>query len=145
MTELGVAGKLRAAFELSPTILAVTALDDGSILEVNDAFLRTIGYTREEIIGRPIPHIRIWADPALRELGLADLRAGRPVRDMEARFRTKTGEEIVAIANADLVDVDGRTCVLTSLVDITAASAPRRRCARASGASPRPSTPIRCP
>jgi len=29
MTDLGVAAKLRAAFELSPTILAVTALDAG--------------------------------------------------------------------------------------------------------------------
>ena len=53
MTDLGVGAKLRAAFELSPTILAVTALDDGRLIEVNDASLRTTGYTRE-IIGRPI-------------------------------------------------------------------------------------------
>ena len=55
MTDLGAAAKLRAVFELSPTILAVTGLDDGRVREVNDAFLRTTGYTREEIIGRPHP------------------------------------------------------------------------------------------
>ena len=147
MTDLGVGAKLRAAFELSPTILAVTALDDGRLIEVNDAFLRTTGYTREEIIGRPIPNVRLWVDPSLRERGLADLRAGRPVRDMEARFRTKSGEEIVAIANADLVDVDGQTCVLTALVDITArvrAEAAlresERRFAQAFNANPLPMT-----
>src|SRR6185436_13950855 len=147
MTDLGVGAKLRAAFELSPTILAVTALDDGRLIEVNDAFLRTTGYTREEIIGRPIPHVRLWVDPSLRERGLADLRAGRPVRDMEARFRTKSGEEIVAIANADLVDVDGQTCVLTALMDITArvrAEAAlresERRFAQAFNANPLPMT-----
>jgi hypothetical protein len=37
MTDLGIAAKLRAAFELSPTILAVTSLDDGRLLEVNEA------------------------------------------------------------------------------------------------------------
>jgi PAS domain S-box-containing protein len=119
MSDLGVAAKLRAAFELSPTILAVTDLADGRLLEVNDAFLRASGYTREEIIGRPIPDIGLWVDPAQRDAGVAGLRQGRPVRDLEARFRTKTGGEIVAIANADLIVVDGRTCILTALMDIT--------------------------
>ncbi len=54
MTDLGMAAKLQAAFEVSPTILAVTDLPDGRIVEVNDAFLRALGYAREEIIGRPI-------------------------------------------------------------------------------------------
>jgi hypothetical protein len=35
MTDLDVAAKLRAAFEVSPTILAVTSLDDGR-LEAKD-------------------------------------------------------------------------------------------------------------
>jgi len=120
MSDVGVAAKLRAAFELSPTILAVTSLEDGRLLEVNDAFLRATGYTRDEVVGRPIPEIGLWVDPGLRDEGLAGLRQGRPVRDMEARFRTKSGEELVAIANADVVVVDGRSCVLTALMDITA-------------------------
>ena len=119
MTDLGMAAKLQAVFELSPTILAVTDLSDGRIVEVNEAFLRALGYAREEIIGRPISDIRLWVDPGLREQGLVALRAGQPVRDMEARFRTKSGAEIVAIANADLIEVDGRTCVVTALMDIT--------------------------
>ena len=120
MTDLGMAAKLQAVFELSPTILAVTDLSDGRIVEVNEAFLRALGYEREEIIGRPVSDIRLWVDPGLRERGLVALRAGRPVRDMEARFLTKSGAEIVAIANADLIEVDGRTCVVTALMDITA-------------------------
>jgi PAS domain S-box-containing protein len=120
MKDSGAAAKLRAAFELSPTILAVTSFDDGRLLEVNEAFLRATGYTREEIIGRPVPELGLWIDLEMRERGLAGLREGRPVRDVEARFRTKQGTEIVAIANADVIDVDGRRFVLTALMDITA-------------------------
>jgi PAS domain S-box-containing protein len=127
MTDLGIAAKLQAAFELSPTILAVTSLDDGRILEVNDAFLRATGYARDELIGRPIPELGLWMNPEMREQGLAHLRQGRPVRGMEARFRTKYGEELIAIASADLIVIDGRSCVLTALVDITA----RQRAERA--------------
>jgi PAS domain S-box-containing protein len=119
MTDLGASAKLQAAFELTPTILAVTSLDDGRLLEVNDAFLRATGYARDEIIGRRIPDLGLWKNPEMREQGLAALRQGRPVRDMEARFRTKHGDEFVGIASADLIVVDGRPCVLTALVDIT--------------------------
>jgi PAS domain S-box-containing protein len=145
MTDLGMAAKLQAVFELSPTILAVTDLSDGRIVEVNEAFLRALGYAREEIIGRPISDIRLWVDPGLREKGLVALRAGQPVRDMEARFRTKSGAEIVAIANADLIEVDGRTCVVTALMDITdrvraetALRESERRFAQAFDANPLP-------
>ena len=120
MTDLGASAKLQAAFELSPTILAVTSLDDGRLLEVNEAFLRATGYARDEIIGRSIPELGLWINPEMREQGLAELRQGRAVRDMEARFRTKHGDEVVAIASADLIVVDGRACVLTALIDITA-------------------------
>src|SRR5262249_61029952 len=53
------------------------------------------------------------------EAGLAELRAGRSIRNVEARFRAKSGREIVAVANADVVIVDGRACILTALIDIT--------------------------
>src|ERR1051326_5569246 len=120
MTDLGVAAKLKGAFELSPTILAVTALDDGRIVEVNDAFLRVMGYTREEVMGRRVSEVGLWADPAQREEGLRTLRAGGSIRDVEARFRTKRGDELVVIASADVIDLDGRRCILTGLTDITA-------------------------
>ena len=91
MTDLGSAARLRAAFELSPTILAVSSLEDGRLLEVNDAFLRATGWTREEAIGRPIPEIGFWLDPGLRESGLATLRAGGTVRSPNADSRRRRG------------------------------------------------------
>jgi PAS domain S-box-containing protein len=132
MTDLGASAKLQAAFELSPTILAVTSLDDGRLLEVNDAFLRATGYARDEVIGRSIPELGLWKNPEMREQGLAALRQGRPVRDMEARFTTKHGAELIAIASADLIVVDGRPCVLTALIDVTARQRTERFLAEAS-------------
>jgi PAS domain S-box-containing protein len=119
MMDSAWAARLQAVFELSPTILTVTGLDDGRIVEVNDAFLLATGYSRDEVIGRSVPDIAVWVDPRQRDAGLAELRAGRSIRNVEARFRAKNGREIVAIANADVVVVDGRPCILTALIDIT--------------------------
>ena len=120
MTDLRATAKIRAAFELSPTILSISDLEEGRLLEVNEAFLRITGFTRDEVIGKRITEIGFWIDPGQREAGLDVLRAGGSLRDLEARFRTKAGVEVVTLANADLVDVDGRMCVITSLMDITA-------------------------
>src|SRR2546425_6365563 len=119
MMDSAWAAKLQAVFELSPTILTVTGLDDGRIVEVNDAFLLATGYSRDEVIGRSVPEIAVWVDPSQRDAGLASLRAGRSIRNVEARFRAKHGREIVAITNADVVVIDGRACILTALIDIT--------------------------
>src|SRR5438093_235802 len=113
------AARLQAVFELSPTILTVTGLDDGRIVEVNNGFLLATGYARDEVIGRSVPEIAVWVDPGQREAGLAELRAGRSIRNVEARFRAKDGSELVALANADVVVIDGRRCVLTALIDIS--------------------------
>ena len=116
---LSIEAKLRAAFELSPTVLAVTTAGEGRFLEVNEAFVRLHGYAREEVIGRTVSELNLWVDFRQRAAALASLSAGAPVRNVEARMRTRSGEERVCILNADVVVVDGRSCVLTALTDIT--------------------------
>ena len=119
MKDLESEAKLRAIFGLSPTILCITGLDDGRIREVNDTFLRTTGYTREEILGRTVTELGLWLDPDQREQGMQSLRAGTAVRNVEARFRMKNGEERVTVLAADVVTVEGQACILTALTDIT--------------------------
>jgi PAS domain S-box-containing protein len=114
-----IQAKLRAAFELSPLILCVTRLADGCIRDVNDAFLKTTGFTREEVLGRPMAELGLWIDPEQREKGISTLRAGGPVRDVEARFRMKSGEERVAVLAADVVMIEGELCILNAVTDIT--------------------------
>ncbi len=115
----GFGEKLRAVFGLSPTILCLTGLADGRIRDANDAFLSTSGYTREEILGRTPVELGLWVDPAEREEGRRNIRAGRPVRGQECRFRMKSGEERVMVLSADIVQFDGEACILSALTDIT--------------------------
>jgi PAS domain S-box-containing protein len=116
---LSIEAKLRAAFELSPTILAITTAGEGRLLEVNEAFTEMHGYAREEVIGRTVSELDLWIDPEQRRAALATIGAGRPVRNLEARLRTKGGGERVCLLNADLVEIDGRSCILSALTDIT--------------------------
>ncbi len=115
----GFGEKLRTVFGLSPTILCLTGVSDGRIRDANDAFLRTSGYTREEILGRTPVELGLWVDPAQRDDGIRELKAGRPVRSIECRFRVKNGDVRVTVLSADIVQFDGEACVLSALTDIT--------------------------
>jgi PAS domain S-box-containing protein len=118
-TGLSFEAKLRAAFELSPTVLAITTAGEGRLLEVNRAFTELLGYARREVIGRTVSELELWVDPQQRRDALAAIGAGSPVRNLEARLRTKSAVERVCLVNADVVVIDGRACILSALTDIT--------------------------
>jgi PAS domain S-box-containing protein len=110
---------LANAFSLGPVILAITRLATGRFMEVNERFLTTTGYTREEVLGRTPLEIALWINPGQRAEGLNRLREGRPVREIEAEFRMKSGEVRTCLMSADLIELNGEPCVLTALTDIT--------------------------
>ena len=111
--------KFSTAFAHSPLALTITSLETGRLVEVNDGFLHLTGYTRDEALGRSPDELGLWIDPARRAERFARLRAGQPVADIEARFRLKDGRELVGIIGSAVVDIDGRPCVLSSVLDIT--------------------------
>ncbi|HEX2833163.1 MAG TPA: ATP-binding protein [Thermoanaerobaculia bacterium] len=111
--------KFATAFDRSPLALTITALDDGRLLDVNAGFVRLSGYSREEAVGRTVDELHLWVDHGLRTDGLQKLRLGDFIADVEARFRTKSGEIRFGVIGAAVVEINQRRCILSSVVDIT--------------------------
>ncbi|HEY0876604.1 MAG TPA: PAS domain S-box protein [Vicinamibacterales bacterium] len=107
------------AFDHSPLALTITALDDGRIAAVNEAFLRAAGYTRDEVIGRTPDELGLWVDPSCRHDRFAQMAVGQRVPDIEAEFRVKSGAIRVGLIGSVVVEISGRKCVLSSILDIT--------------------------
>src|SRR5262249_36013112 len=61
------AATLRAVFNPTPTILSITDLETGRFVDVNDAFVRVSGFSRAELIGRPVSEVGVWMDLGQRE------------------------------------------------------------------------------
>jgi PAS domain S-box-containing protein len=112
--------KFAAAFKAGPIILTISRLRDGRFVDVNDSFVASTGYSREEALGRTPIELGLWVEPSHRDAGMALIRDGKPVRDSEGRFRMRDGTVIIGLVSADLIEVDGEPCVLSALMDITA-------------------------
>ena len=107
------------AFHASPALMAIARVADGRIIEVNEAFHRAAGYTREEVIGRTSLELRIWPNPEHRVAFMARLKEKGHVRDYEAVFYTKEQEPRYVLLNADIFEHNGEPCMLMTAMDMT--------------------------
>ena len=111
--------RFRKAFSASPLAMVISVREDGSILEVSDSFLDLMGQKREDVIGRTSIELGMWADPADRARSVDLLRSQNSMRNFETTIRTKSGDLREALLSAQVIDLDGRPCILTVLLDIT--------------------------
>lgn len=109
----------RRVFQASPTGAAITRLEDGRILEVNDAWCRFTGFERPEAIGKTTVELNIWATPDLRDHLVQEMREREPLQDVEVELRRKSGEMRTVLVSMQQISVQGESCLLSVVNDIT--------------------------
>jgi PAS domain S-box-containing protein len=133
------------AFNESPLPMSILTLSGGRYIDVNDAFVNVTGCNRSEILGRTSIDLGIWADPQEHRKVVKALFETGFVRDMEVRFNVKSGAVCIGLFSAELIELGGEKCVLTTTNDITerklteeALKASEERFSKAFNASPLP-------
>ena len=113
--------RYRTAFQMTLDAVNLNCLSDGMFVDCNRAFLSILGFTREDVIGRTSVELDIWADPRDRQKLLEMLNKDGVCRNLEARFRKKSGEVIWGLMSASLIELDGVRSILSITRDISEA------------------------
>ena len=108
------------AFQANPLPISIVSYPDGLVLDVNQAVVRQLGYRRDDIVGKTTAELKLYTDPAEREAFFRILREHGRVTDFEAQLITKDGAVRTYLMSSEIIELDGRTCLLTSTNDITA-------------------------
>ena len=109
------------AFRLNPSGIALTSLKTGRFIDANDAFLRSTGYARAEIIGKTAADIRLIRRQEDRLSIMASLRDHDRVRQREFEFRTRAGDIRTGLLSAEVIDIRDEPCMLSHVEDVTEA------------------------
>jgi PAS domain S-box-containing protein len=120
-------------FRSSPVVMGITRRSDGVLLDVNDVFLRELGFKRDEVIGRTAIELGIWSTSA--EPGEAPSAVDRPgaIPGPDVRMRRRSGAFLDGLLSSVPMRVRGEDCLLLQAVDTTA----RRRAEQMSRESQR--------
>jgi len=107
------------AFQASPDSMVITTLEEGRYLEVNEAFTRQYGWTREEAVGKTVTDLGIWPEESGRKPFKIGVLHAAPISQMEAVLRVKSGELRDVLISADVLHLNGQICVLSVTRDVT--------------------------
>jgi two-component system cell cycle sensor histidine kinase/response regulator CckA len=108
-----------SVFRLSPEVIVVTTEKEGRYLAASDAHERVIGYRPAEVIGHTLAEFKIWDSNAERRKVVRLLRKHEAVRNLEVRFRRRSGDPFTALLSVSPVEVGGERCLVSLATDIT--------------------------
>ena len=106
-------------FHLSPFRMGILRIRDGIVLEVNESWTKGTGFPRAEVINESIFKFSSSMGPGMADRIRQLLKSPKPSINLEVRFTSKDGREVIANTSAVMCDLDGEACYLWVANDIT--------------------------
>lgn len=107
------------AFRLSPVPILVCSASSQVVMDVNEAFLDTLAYPSEEVLGKSVADIGFFHDKAASSRLFAALEKNARLDRVDVRVRKKDTELIDCALSADTVNIQDNPCYLLVLMNIT--------------------------
>ncbi len=110
--------RFRRLFDLSPQAIALTEVDTGRLIDVNDKFCQITKYDKQEILEKTTTEIGFY-NPEGRKRFLTELRKKGKVQGLEMDFRAKDGTAIHSQMYANVIQSGNRQILLTVFHDMS--------------------------
>ncbi len=110
--------KFFSLFNLSPQAIAVTELTSGKLVDVNNAFCELTRLRPERILGKTTTQLGFYSQEK-RDRFLWALRSAGEVQGLEMTFKLDNTATIYALMFSKLIQIDGKSLVITVFHDLT--------------------------
>lgn len=110
--------KFFKAFNSGPTLMTISLLKTGVVVDVNDNFCNSMGYKREEILGLTSVEFNFWSQEE-RDRFRGMLETNGSVSNLEVVYRTKSGEERIGLVSSETLVLEKEYYLINTIVDIT--------------------------
>ncbi len=111
--------KFAKAFHTNSALMAITTISEGRFIEVNNRFLKTMGYRKGEVIGKTSKQLNIFVDRRQRQKVIDEMKEKGYARDKDVLVRRKNGDILWGLFCAETIHLENEPCLLTTMNDIT--------------------------
>ncbi|OGU13060.1 MAG: hypothetical protein A2076_07210 [Geobacteraceae bacterium GWC2_53_11] len=111
--------KFSRIFDSVPALIGICNLREGRFVDVNQASLQTLGYQRDEIVGKTARELGLWEDEEERVRLMRDFKEQGSMTNLEVRFKAKSGKILTGLCSGELIDLDEERYMLILVRDVT--------------------------
>jgi PAS domain S-box-containing protein len=111
--------RFRKVFEVSPVALVVTTLEEGRLMEANEAYWKLSGHDPKTSIGKTTLELRADIDADTRRAFINELIEKKSIENPDYIFVDDAGNQRPALAFFELIELDGQPTIYSIFYDMT--------------------------
>lgn len=109
----------QTAFHASTNICSLTKFENGEFIDVNLAWEKATGWSREQAISNTALNLNIWGSLENRQFVMSNLISDGKLSQLPASITSRSGEVRELLIDAKILMISGSKCVYLSAMDIT--------------------------
>jgi PAS domain S-box-containing protein len=118
-TEQEAQQRFERLFRNNPSPMALSSLPAREFVDVNDAFLRLLGYSRSDVLGQTAEALNLFVQPEHQESVQNRLVSDSRITDQELQVRCRNGMIADGLFSGEMIENQGKRYLLTVMIDIT--------------------------
>ncbi len=111
--------RFQKAFQYSPVLKTILTVKGGRFIDVNDMWLETTGYTREDVIGKTLQDFNLYPIEVIEKYQNEIMPHRKMFANQRLLFQTKNGVIRDGILSAQEIVLQDEPCLLLVTIDIT--------------------------
>jgi PAS domain S-box-containing protein len=106
-------------FHVNPIPTAITRLQDGLFLDVNDAYLNFYSLARQDVIGHTSAELNLPLAPKIRSGLVARVKKEEMIRNLQLDIPHPSGVKKTILASLQILNIDDTDALMLAFSDIT--------------------------
>jgi two-component system, cell cycle sensor histidine kinase and response regulator CckA len=112
--------RYKRTLEAVPNLIAVTRIEDGRFLHVNEHFCTVMGYSRDEALAKTPVDLNLLVNTSDRRRFIEILKEKGEINNFEIKYRKKDGSIIETLLSGRPLTYGSEGCLLSVVTDISA-------------------------
>jgi len=111
--------KFERFFGMNPALMAVSMLPKRRFVDVNSAFLRTLGYSKDEVVGKTNGEIGLFVNTDQQKQIATTLKEYGRIHEVEIQVKAKDSAILDGLFSGEIIESQGKKYFLSVMINIT--------------------------